>query len=91
MEIFIMDNGHLIKYMVKEYLKATLNFNMMENGKMIYNMVMVLKFSLMELNILVLFFYLYLGEYKFGKKQGKGKINFSDGACYEGDFMDNNL
>lgn len=90
METHTMANGNLIKYMEREYFKVTLNFNMMENGKMIYSMVMVLKFSLMEHNILVLHFY-HLGEYKFGKKQGKGKINFDDGACYEGDFVDNNL
>jgi len=62
-----MDNGLLIKSTGRENFKVTLNFNMMENGKMIYNMDMVLKFSLMEHNILVLYF-VYLGEYKFGKK-----------------------
>lgn len=62
-----MANGNLIKYMEREYFKVTLNFNMMDNGKMIYSMAMVLKFSLMEQNILVLHFF-HLGEYKFGKK-----------------------
>ncbi len=34
---------------------------------------------------------IYQGDYKNGKKEGKGKFIWSDGATYEGDFSDNNI
>ena len=33
----------------------------------------------------------YEGEYKYGKKEGKGKFHWSDGSSYEGDFLNNNI
>ena len=33
----------------------------------------------------------YIGSYVNGKKDGKGKFKWSDGATYEGDFRDNNI
>ena len=32
-----------------------------------------------------------MGSYVNGKKDGKGKFKWSDGATYEGDFRDNNI
>ena len=33
----------------------------------------------------------YEGDYKLGKKSGKGIFKWSDGSTYEGDFKDNNI
>lgn len=33
----------------------------------------------------------YVGEYKIGKKNGKGMFNWADGSTYEGQFYDNNV
>ena len=51
MEMFILENGNKIKLMDMENIHILMERSMKECGKMICNMVQVLKIGLMEANI----------------------------------------
>ena len=46
MEIYIQESGGMIKLMGKDVILRLMELNMKENGKMIYNMDMVLRYGL---------------------------------------------
>ena len=33
----------------------------------------------------------YVGEFKGGQKSGKGRMEYVDGSCYEGEFLNNQV
>lgn len=67
MVIYLKENGIKIKLMEKESIYILMGQNMRGNGKMIYNMDMVRKFGMMDLNIQGIIF----------KGKNKDKVNMN--------------
>jgi hypothetical protein len=93
MEIFTKASGKMTKQMVMEFIPTQKKQNTKENGLTINSMGKEKKFGLMEQLMKVMGKYstIFKGDYKNGKKCGKGKIKFADGSFYEGEFLQNNI